>query len=68
MDELQLGRLMQKLDGIERDVNDLRRKLDEDYVTQDQYKPVSQIVYAMVALILVGFMGAVVALVYGHAK
>jgi len=48
--------LVKQIDGI----NEL---LKNHYVTQDQLEPIKKIVYGMVAVILLAFVGAVVALI-----
>ena len=52
-----------KIDYIQRDVADIKEKLDGGYVTIDQFEPVKKIVYGMVSVILLAVIGAVVALV-----
>lgn len=52
-----------KIEYIARDVSDIKSKLDEQYVTLDQFEPVKKIVYGMVSVILLAVIGAIVALV-----
>jgi hypothetical protein len=52
-----------KIDYMQRDVAEIKSKLDAEYVTQDQFEPVKKLVYGMVSIILVAVMGAIVALV-----
>lgn len=44
-------------------VEDINEKLDTHYVTQDQFAPVKQLVYGMVVVVLLGFMGGLVSLI-----
>lgn len=44
-------------------VNEISDKLDEKYVTQDEFDPIKKIVYGIVALILTAVVGAIVSLV-----
>lgn len=44
-------------------VDSLRTDISSNYVTKDAFTPVRNLVYGMVAMILVGFLGAVIALV-----
>jgi hypothetical protein len=53
----------EKIDTIKIDVNDIKTKLEREYVTQDQFDPVKKIVYGLVSLILVAVVGALIALV-----
>lgn len=52
-----------KIEYIARDVADIKLKLEDQYVTMDQFEPVKKIVYGMVSVILLAVIGAVVALV-----
>jgi hypothetical protein len=48
---------------IRRDLDEIKIKLDGSYVTKEEFQPVKNIVYGLVALILVAVVGALVALV-----
>lgn len=48
---------------IRRDVAEIKKKLESNYVTQDQFKPVKAIVYGLVSLILTAVIVALLALV-----
>ena len=37
---------------IRRDVEDIKSKLEKEYVTQDQFDPIKKIVYGLVSVIL----------------
>lgn len=52
-----------KIDYIQRDVADIKFKLEAQYITIDQFEPVKKIVYGMVSVILLGVIGAITALV-----
>lgn len=66
MNDEQAGRVLQQLETLQASVNEIKRRLEDDYVTQDEYQPISRIVQAMVALILAGFFAAMTALVYNR--
>lgn len=51
---------------IQRDIEKINDKLDNTYVTRDEFAPVKNIVYGMVALILTLVLTAVVYLVVTH--
>jgi len=51
------------LDYIQRDIADIKKKLDNHYVTQEEFKPIKMIVYGMVAFILIAVLGSVIYLV-----
>jgi subtilase family serine protease len=52
-----------KLQYIQNDIKDIKDKLDKDYVTQDQFSPVSKLVYGLVSVALVAVVGAVISVV-----
>lgn len=52
----------QRLDSVERAVEDVGHRFDE-YVTKDQFKPVMLIVYGIATAILTGVGGAILNLV-----
>ncbi len=48
---------------IKTDVGEIKRKLEIDYVTKQEYDPIKRVVYGMVGLMLTGMVGALLALV-----
>jgi len=79
MDERQMGRMLEQLDNLQKTVDEIKKRLEDDYVTherfqpveenyvtKDQFNPVNRIVMTMVALILMGFFAVVTALVYAQ--
>lgn len=57
------GGIIASIKYIQRDIAEINVKLDDKYVTKDQFDPVKNIVYGLVALILVAVVGALVALI-----
>lgn len=55
--------ILSKVEYIEADVKSVKTKLEDDYVTQDQFEPVKKVVYGLVSIILVAVVVALVALV-----
>lgn len=55
--------LAKDIEYIKAQVNQINMKLDENYVTQDEFDPIKKIVYGMVSVILLAVLGAIVALV-----
>jgi len=51
------------LSYIRRDLNEIKHKLENEYVTRDSFEPIKRVVYGLVSLILTGFGLAIVALV-----
>lgn len=48
---------------IKRDLAEIKNKMENNYVTRDEFTPVRNIVYGMAGLILIGFVGAIISLV-----
>ena len=54
---------IEQIRQLRTDVTEIKQKLDSNYVTKEEFSPVRQIVYGIVSLILLGVVGAVLALV-----
>lgn len=52
-----------KLDFIQRDISDIKKRLDDNYVTKQEFDPVKRIVYGLVTLVLTAVVVALIALV-----
>lgn len=61
--ETQLAVMNQRLETIEATLSAIVDKLENHYVTQDQFKPVKNVVYGMTGLMLVAIVGALIKLV-----
>lgn len=48
---------------IKQSVLDIKKMIGDKYVTRDEFDPIKRIVYGMVSLVLVSFVGAVLALI-----
>jgi len=59
-----LARLDERTQQLLIDVEHINHKLDNKYVTQDQFKPVQILVYGMAGLMLTGVVGALLGLVF----
>lgn len=55
--------ILTTLTNVERRIDSIDDKLEKNYVSQDQFAPVKNIVYGMVSVILVAVIGAIIALV-----
>jgi hypothetical protein len=53
---------------IKSDVSEIKNNMERNYVTLEAFEPIRRIVYGLVALILIGFVGALIALVYKGGK
>ena len=59
-----------KIEGIliriganEKNIDEIRRNVRENYVTKDQYEPVKRIIYALIMLVLTTVFAAILKLV-----
>ncbi len=59
----QLAVLTEQVRSIDETVRDIKKKIESDYVTQDQFNPVKSIVYGLVGLLLTSVVGALLGLV-----
>lgn len=62
-DKVKLALIQQDLTYIKANVDDIKDKMENNYVTQEEFKPIRNIVYGMVTLILTGVVGALLALI-----
>jgi hypothetical protein len=62
-DKVKLALMQQDLAYIKANVDDIKDKMENNYVTQEEFKPIRNIVYGMVTLILTGVVGALLALI-----
>lgn len=62
-EDTQIALMSQDITYIKKSVDDLTLKVDHNYVTKDEFKPVKQLVYGFVGLVLVSVIGAIMALV-----
>jgi hypothetical protein len=46
-----------------KDISDIKKSLDEKYVTKEKFEPIKNLVYGAVGLILVAVVGAILALI-----
>lgn len=58
--------ISQDIGYIKRDVQEIKQKLEANYVTKDEFAPIKNIVYGMVVLVLTSFMGALTYLVFNN--
>lgn len=52
-----------KLEFIIKELDEIKAKLEHNYVSQEAFKPVRNLVYGMVGLILTSVVGALIALI-----
>lgn len=62
-EEVTLSRIKSDLEYIKRDISEIKNTLKADYVTREEFSPIKSIIYGLVALLLTGIVGALIALV-----
>jgi len=55
--------LCKDIEYIKVEMRDIKDMLKDNFVTKDQFEPIKMIVYGLVGVILLSFIGAVVSLV-----
>ena len=58
-----LARLDERMNILIDEVKGINRRLEENYITEDRFKPVQQVVLGFAALILVAFGTAITTMV-----
>ncbi len=48
---------------IKQQINEIKQKLEGEYVTHDEFEPIKKVVYGLVSLILVAVVGALLGLI-----
>lgn len=64
-DETKLAVIQNDITYIKEKLNTVDEKVSTHYVSKEEFEPIRKIVYGLVALILVGVVGALLALVVG---
>lgn len=62
-DKTSIALIAKDIEYIKTDVKDIKDKLESHYVTNEEFDPIKKIVYGIVALVLTGVVGALLALV-----
>lgn len=55
--------LISKFGEMKDEVHDLRRTMNKQFVSQDEFTPVKNVVYGLVTIIMVSVLGAIVSLI-----
>lgn len=63
MEEISIEIISNDLRYIRKDLEDIKRKLEHEFVSHDQFSPIRNIVYGLVSVILTSFSVTLVALV-----
>jgi len=63
-DGFDMGQLVEKVNNIDIKTDRIEQKLERDYVTQDQFKTVHDLVYGLATLILTGAVVAILKIIF----
>lgn len=58
-----LGEIAKDIKYIQRDVTEIKIKMESNYVTREEFDPIKKGFYGLVSAVLLAFVGAVIALV-----
>lgn len=61
--DMKIALVEQKIDDLKEDVNEIKKILNSNYVTQKEFTPVRNLMYGLVGLILASVFGALLTLV-----
>jgi hypothetical protein len=62
-DKVVLAEIKKDIEYIKCDVTEIKDKMNKDYVTQEEFKPIRNIVYGMVTMTLTAVVGALLTLI-----
>lgn len=62
-EEVRLAEMALNLEYIKRDLELIRKNLDQNYVTRSDFLPVKNIVFGLVAIVLTSVVGGLLALI-----
>lgn len=60
--------MREAMTDIKKDVSDLKQELENKYVTAEAFKPVQNLVYGLVGVVLISVVGAIIAMVVRTPK
>lgn len=60
-EEAEIAVLTEKITNIDKNVTEIKKKMEDNFVTKQEFEPYKRLVYGMVALILTAVMTALVA-------
>lgn len=58
-----VGYISRSVDEVKKSIGEIQENMKNDYISRAEFDPIKNIVYGMVSIILVGVIGAIVALV-----
>jgi thiosulfate reductase cytochrome b subunit len=61
--ETEIAVIAENIRYLRDDVTDIKKKLEDDYVTVAEFDPIKKVVYGLIALLLTGVVGALLAIV-----
>lgn len=58
-----LALLSQDIRYIQKDIMEIKAKIENDYVTREEFDPIKKISYGLIAIVLTSFIAAVLSLI-----
>lgn len=62
-DESDLAVMANDIKYIREDILDIKRKLENEYITRQEFDPVKKIVYGIIGVVLTGVLGSLLGLI-----
>jgi len=62
-DQVNIALMQEDVKSIKNDVKEIKGKMEAEYVTQTEFKPIRNLVYGTVGVVLTTVGGAVIALI-----
>lgn len=62
-DEVSLAVIANDIAYIKKDIADIKDTVSKNYITREEFDPIKKVVYGLVSLILIGVVGALMALI-----
>ncbi len=60
---VKIAEMAKDIKYIKDEVDDIKKKMEADYVTRQEFEPIKRFVYGLVTIVLVGVIGAILALI-----
>lgn len=62
-EDTQIAVMANDISYIKKAISDLSAKIDDNYITRQEFEPIRKLVYGLVALILTGVVGGLLTLI-----
>ena len=59
-----LGRIDERTKNIDKELQEVKHRLDYNFVTRDEFAPIKALVYGMVAIVMTSVVGGLLVLLF----